>query len=319
MIKISVVVPVYNVYDYLEKCLKSIIRQSLKDIEIIVVNDGSPDDSYKIIDKYKKKYPDLIRSYEKKNGGQSSARNYGIKKARGEYIICIDSDDYIKPFMFKEMYNEAKSKKLDILVSNTIMKYDDHEYEIKSNLNYTDDVLKSYLIAYPMPPIRLVKREIMQNNLFVEGIIYEDLELIPTLMLVTDKIGFIDKSYYYYYQRQGSTMYATKFSEKLKDIFTVMESIEEKFKKHNKYDEYFEELEFLNITHLLRTSTLRFIEYDEAADCLEKINLIIKEKYPNFKNNKYFKKSSFKLKLICILAYNKNYRLLKLIKKVTNK
>ena len=94
MVKVSVIVPVYNVEKYIDKCLTSLVNQTLKDIEIIIVNDGSPDKSQKIIDKYVKKHSN-IKSYIKKNGGISSARNYGLKYAHGEYIAFVDSDDYV--------------------------------------------------------------------------------------------------------------------------------------------------------------------------------------------------------------------------------
>ncbi|MEI3251451.1 MAG: glycosyltransferase family A protein [Candidatus Gastranaerophilaceae bacterium] len=94
--KVSIIVPVYGVEKYIDKCLDSLVKQSLKEIEIIVVNDGSQDNSQKIIDKYVKRYPDKIKSYIKENGGQGSARNYGLEKANGEYIGYVDSDDFIK-------------------------------------------------------------------------------------------------------------------------------------------------------------------------------------------------------------------------------
>ena len=94
MVKVSVIVPVYNVEKYIDKCLDSLVNQTLKDIEIIVVNDGSPDDSQQVIDMYVKKYPKKIKSYIKENGGQGSARNLGLEHAKGEYISFVDSDDY---------------------------------------------------------------------------------------------------------------------------------------------------------------------------------------------------------------------------------
>ena len=108
MIKVSVIVPVYNVEDYLARCLDSLVNQTLKEIEIIVVNDGSPDNSQKIIDKYAKKYLN-IKAYKKENGGLSDARNYGIKKANGEYIAFIDSDDFVTTDMYEKMYQKAKT------------------------------------------------------------------------------------------------------------------------------------------------------------------------------------------------------------------
>ena len=92
-VKVSVIVPVYNVEQYLAECLDSLVSQTLEDIEILVVNDGSPDNSQAIIDDYAARYPDKIRPFVKKNGGLSDTRNFAVKQARGEYIGFVDSDD----------------------------------------------------------------------------------------------------------------------------------------------------------------------------------------------------------------------------------
>ena len=102
--KLSIIVPVYVVEKFVDKCLNSLVKQSLKEIEVIVVNDGTKDNSQKIIDKYVKKYPDKIKSYIKENGGQGSARNIGIEKARGEYISFVDSDDWLDLDALEKMY-----------------------------------------------------------------------------------------------------------------------------------------------------------------------------------------------------------------------
>ena len=112
--KLSIIVPVYGVEKYIDKCLNSLVKQSLKEIEIIVVNDGTKDNSQKIIDKYVKKYPDKIKSYIKENGGQGSARNYGLKKTTGEYIGYVDSDDFVEKDMYKKLYNKAKENNYDM-------------------------------------------------------------------------------------------------------------------------------------------------------------------------------------------------------------
>ena len=109
-IKVSVIVPVYNVEKFIDKCLNSLVKQSLKEIEIIVVNDGSPDNSQKIIDKYVKKYPEKVQSFIKENGGQGSARNIGIVKAKGEYISFVDSDDWLDLDALEKMYSLAKKR-----------------------------------------------------------------------------------------------------------------------------------------------------------------------------------------------------------------
>ena len=114
--KVSIIIPVYGVEKYVSKCLESLVNQTLNDIEIIVVNDGTKDNSQKIIDKYVKKYPDKVKSFIKENGGQGSARNYGLKQANGDYIGYVDSDDYVELEMYEKLYNKAISDNLDIAI-----------------------------------------------------------------------------------------------------------------------------------------------------------------------------------------------------------
>src|SRR5574344_1567100 len=106
MLKISVIVPVYNTSKYLKKCLDSILSQKGQNFEIILINDGSTDNSEQIIKDYQNKFPDIIKLYTKKNGGLSDARNYGVQKANGKYFCFIDSDDYIDKNLFKELEKE---------------------------------------------------------------------------------------------------------------------------------------------------------------------------------------------------------------------
>ena len=314
MIKVSVIVPVYNVEEYLERCLDSLVNQTLKETEIIVVNDGTKDNSQEIIDKYKEKYSN-IKSYIKENGGLSDARNYGIKKASGDYLAFIDSDDYIDKFMLEKMWNKANKEKLDIVVCNSINIYDDnHMIEIKSNNNYSEDTIKNYLISPPMACTRICKRTLFEKIEFKKNIYYEDLELTPKLVKQTKKIDFLDEGLYYYYQRTGSIMKQKEFSEKLLDIFKVLDSNKKLLLK-----EYPDEIEYMYITHLLRTASLRFLDYPQHKELIEKIIKTMKENFPNWKKNKYLKKSSTKLKLVCYLAYFKKISILKIIKKITNK
>ena len=312
--KVSIIIPVYNVEKYLKKCLDSVVNQTLKDIEIIVVNDGSPDNSQKIIDEYAKKYSQ-IASYTKKNGGLSDARNYGIKKSKGEYLAFIDSDDFIDHDMIKKMYNKAVKENLDIVVCNSVEVYENGlKREIKSNLKMSNDTVKNYLISPPMACTRIYKRSLFDSFQFKKGILYEDLELTPKFVTKTKHIGFIDEGLYYYFQRTGSIMKQSTFNNKLLCIFDVLDSLYQVL-----YKEYYDELEYLYITHLLRTATLRFLEYKNTREYLNRIVDIMKDKFPTWRNNKYYKNSSRKLQIICRLAYNKNYTLLKIIKYITKK
>ena len=311
--KVSVIVPVYNVEKYLEKCLDSLVNQTLKDIEIIVVNDGTKDNSQEIIDKYTKKYPKKVKGFIKENGGLSSARNYGLKYAKGEYIAFIDSDDYVELDMFEKMYNKAINNNYDIVVCDTIEVDEKNGNKVykKSNFNYSNNDIKNYIIAPPMACTRLYKINIFDEIIFEEGIFYEDLNLIPSLVLKTDSIGFVEEGLYYYLQRSGSIMKQKQFNEKLLDIFKVLQKNYDLL--NNKYPK---EVEYLYITHLLRTTSMRFLDYKDSNKYLERINNEIKDKFPDWRKNKYYKKSSIKLKIICNLAYNKQYFLLKLLTKL---
>ncbi len=314
MIKISVIVPVYNVEDYIARCLDSLVNQTLKDMEIIVVNDGTKDNSQDIIDKYVKKYKN-VKSFIKENGGLSSARNFGIKKAKGDYISFIDSDDYVELDMFEKMYKKIIEDKSDVAICDSINVYDDGSKEyIHTNLHYSDSTIKNYVIAPPMACIRLFKRSLFKKVSFELNRFYEDLNLVPYIIDQTDKVSFVEEGLYFYYQRSGSIMKQTTFNNKLLDIFYVLDNNYKIL-----YNKYPEEVEYLYITHLLRTASLRFLDYKEGTEYLYKINDIMKERFPNWKNNKYYLKSSKKLKLICNLSYNKHYILLRLIKKLKNR
>ena len=117
MIDVSIIVPVYNVQDYLPKCLDSLLAQTYKNIEIIVVNDGSPDDSQRVIDEYAARDSRIV-AVSKPNGGLSDARNFGMQYAQGEYIGFVDGDDYVEPDMYEKMLTKAKQEDSDIVECN---------------------------------------------------------------------------------------------------------------------------------------------------------------------------------------------------------
>ena len=179
MTKISVIVPVYNVEKYLSKCLDSLANQTLKDIEIIIVNDGSPDNSQKIIDEYVKKYNNM-KSYIKENGGLSDARNFGIKKATGEYISFLDSDDYVTHDMYERMYEKAISNNFDIVVCDLNYVTDDKITKIYSRIEKdTDNIKKEMLDIYPSACNKIFKKELFDSGIeFKKGVLFEDVEFL---------------------------------------------------------------------------------------------------------------------------------------------
>lgn len=313
--KVSVIVPVYNVEKYIGKCLDSLVGQTLKDMEIIVVNDGSMDGSQDIIDVYVEKYDNIV-SVRKENGGLSDARNYGLKFAKGQYIAFVDSDDHVELSMFEEMYEKAVTEDVDIVVCDTVMQYEDHSYVLRSNMHFTDDPVRAYVFASPMACTRLVKHTIMKRFAFEKGILYEDLNLTPTYITETRKVAFLEKPMYHYVQRENSIMNQSVFNERLLDIFKVTEHVKDTFVKNGIFEEFHDEIEYLYLIHLLRSATLRFIGYKGTEVHLKRINAIIKKEFPEWRKNQYFRRSNLKFRSVCVLAASRQYALLKMIDKI---
>lgn len=312
MIKISVIVPVYNVEKYLPNCLQSLVNQNYNDYEIIIINDGSTDNSEKIIKDYKTKYPKLIKYYKKDNGGLSSARNLGIVKSIGEYLLFVDSDDSLEINALNTLANHINKKKLDIVVFNLYSIKDNIKEEIQTFNTNINDKIKKYIIGNPSACNKLIKKDLfIKNNLkFKEGIYYEDLMLMPILIKYTNKIDFINKNLYNYYIRSDSITNKINYNKKMDSIFII---VEELYKELN--DNYKEEIEFLYIEHLLRNASLRYIDY-KKYDKINNIINLMKDKYKFWYKNIYFKKYyNIKQKIMCYLIYNKKFKIIKIIRK----
>ena len=318
MVKVSVIVPVYNVYDYLSRCLDSLVKQTLKDIEIIVVNDGSPDNSQEIIDEYVSKYKN-VKSFIKKNGGLSDARNYGIKRASGEYIAFVDSDDYVDKNMLKKLYSKANKGNFDIVVCDLDMVYNDGSFIQNVSSNLDSDIeksdIKNYMIRmYPSAWNKLYKKSLFDNNIyFKKGIWFEDVEFIYRLIPYINSIGCVKDVLYHYVQREGAI--TKTFDNRIYDYIDNWNGIIKYYKDNNLYGEYREELEYCYVRYLYATFIKQATnykdknEFDNAVKCAIKN---VKKMFPKYRGNKYFYKSFkgiymvFFNKIIANILYIKN-------------
>ena len=319
MTKVSVIVPVYNVEKYLEKCLDSLVNQTLKDIEIIVVNDGTKDNSQEIIDKYTKKYPKKVKGFIKENGGQSSARNYGLEYAKGEYIGFVDSDDYVELDMFEKLYNKAKEDDFDISICNLNFVYEDtddkKEFSINMNSDLTDkESLRKHMInIYPVVWNKIYKKSLFETSKlkFKEKVWFEDVEFLYKLVPYVKSVGVIDDYLYNYLQRQGSV--TNTFDKRLYNYVENLNGIVDFYKEKDFYDYYKKELEYVYVRYLFATFLKRAAKYNDeefykAVDCaVENVS----NTFPKFRKNKYFYKS---LKGIYLLLFNK--KIAKLSRKI---
>ena len=252
-IKVSIIVPVYNVGKYLSECMDSLINQSLKDIEIICVNDGSTDNSLEILEEYAKK-DSRVKVLSIENSGVSIARNYGIQYARGKYIGFVDSDDYVDELMYEKLYISCEQNNLDLAICK-ISLFDDETREINNEMDYynlnvftgfdkkifNSDDTKPFtfninIYAYN----KLYKRTLLTDNSieFPPNIIFEDEVFFIKTYMYAKRISIINEFLYYYrINREGSLTYLDKENNYV-DIVDVYKRERDIFKQINKYEEY---------------------------------------------------------------------------------
>ena len=306
--KVSVIVPVYNVEPYLDKCLNTLVNQTLKKIEIIIVNDGSKDNSEKIIEKYLKKYPEKIKYIKKANGGLSSARNEGLKYASGEYIGFVDSDDYVSLNTFNLMYKKAKEKNFDLVVCNLNYVYETKTKMVSAGLDKDleneDEVKKNIVFLYPAVWNKLYKKEILDSLKFKEGIWYEDVEFNFRVYPRIKSIGYVDKPLIQYVQRESSI--SKTIDKRLFNYIDNFNGLIRYYQDNNLYNKYYFELEYSYVRYLYATFIKQLSYTNDKELFKEGVKEAIKnvqEHFPNYKKNIYLKK--FGLKNIYLKTFNK--------------
>lgn len=269
---ISIVVPVYNVEKYLEKCVKSILNQTYKNLEIILVDDGSTDNSGNMCDELAK-LDDRIKVYHKENGGLSDARNYGVERATGAYIGFVDSDDYIEKEMYEKLYEAIKKENADVAECNLKIVYphgtelftQEKYYKVCNKEEYLEEYLKIEKI-FGSVWTKLLRRDIASKLLFPKGKLYEDTYYSNDLINIAEKYVIMDKPYYNYLMRNDSIT-NSKFKPKILDLIDIVNIIHKKV-----YRDY--------------------PNLKEAADCRQMyayfsvLNSMLME--DNFKENKYY-------------------------------
>jgi len=243
---LSIVVPVYNVEKYLERCLDSLIGQTLSPIEIIGVNDGTRDGCLAILQRYAEKYAH-VRVYTKPNGGLGDARNYGLDRARGRYVCFVDSDDYVSPDYAGHLFQAAEKQAADIAVCNYAYAYDDHtdqpvlNFGIRNAIELArgraeylklflhDDIAEGF-IGYNAWTKLFRRSFLRENDLWFElndEIFAEDMLFMLRALSVANRVAIADKLLYYYYQRPDSIMavYKPRYFERYKECFTRAEGL----------------------------------------------------------------------------------------------
>lgn len=315
MFKVSVIIPVYNTEKYLEDCLESVINQTLRELEIILIDDGSTDSSYQIMERYKSQYPDRIQLLSKENGGQATARNMAIPLCRGEYIGFVDSDDYIEPSMYEKMYEKAVEMSADYVECNYINVKVNEAGEQERIADYGSRVreytCKKDMFIDPMlaPWNKMYRRELLQNStvVFPEGLIYEDTAFCLNAISLVETFAYVPEKFVVHYYRGSSTMNINK-SHKVADILDVLKNVIDYYKNNNIYEEYKEELEYV-ITKILLCSSMKRIAQIPDRKLRKKFCIMtwemIQTYFPDYKSNIYTKeKSMIHRYMRCVARWN---------------
>ena len=285
MMKVSVVTAVYNGEAYLEKCLDSLINQTLDDIEIIVVNDGSTDGSQEILERYMAK-SDRLKCYTKENGGAADARNYGLRFAVGEYVGYVDSDDFVDLGMYEVLYKKAKEIDADIVECNLHHTFDDGE-DVEVIEHYYDrkDLLKfgRYVVWN-----KIYKREwlIKTGARFPAGLIYEDVEFVAMLIPYIGSYAYVDIAPVHYVQRKSSVNNSTTL--RILDIHKILMNVLCFYRERCLYEEYREALEYFFIRIVLLrffTRMCRIRDNKLRREALDKNWKLLNGAFPDWRKN----------------------------------
>lgn len=203
-LEISVIIPVYNLSRWIEKCVKSVLEQTVSNIEIIVVDDGSKDDSYEIVKRIQEEHSEKIVLLSQKNSGQAAARNRAMDLARGEYIVFVDGDDYIEPTYLECLLKKIKNENLDCVVCGYERVDEKGNVLQKVCPNLSNEMYQMKFLAACSKIFRLsYLRE--KNIRFPEGKLYEDVSFSWQVMFLSNRIGVVDCVGYKYLMREGSS------------------------------------------------------------------------------------------------------------------
>lgn len=308
-ILLSIIIPVYNTEHYLKKCLDSVLKKFPPKTEIIIVNDGSPDHSEKIILEYEKQYKGIVFGYKKENGGLSSAKNYGLQKAHGRYVIFLDSDDFVAPNMYATLLKKGLLENADLVCCDIYEYYEDGEKIYRKMVSKEREDTVFGLIDTPLMATscnKICKRSLFQGLTFPEGLVNEDIAVTPVLYGIAKRIFYIDSPFYYYLQRTGSIQ-NSGFNEKRFSIFKTAKCCFETLE--TLHASYIPEIKGSIYTHQILGILLFLIPKVPRKERLHYIKLFIDNimEFDDFETNPY------------VLEYVKKYHLPKLIGYIMNK
>lgn len=294
--KLSIIVPVYKVEEYLGECVDSLLSQTIDDYEIILVDDGSPDNSGKIADEYAAVNPDMIRVLHIDNGGQGRARNFALDIAKGDFVGFVDSDDWVTHDMYEKMYTRAAETGADVVVCDFMERFaDGRESMLPASLQ------DNWLGSAGSSCNKIFRRSLVGALRFPVGLWYEDFYFSALMLLRSKHTEFIAEPLYIYRRGQESTMHNNNAAKNL-DMLTIMDMLEKEMVPAGYKDDF----EFFLVNHVLLDSISRLAKQDapERKEVIGKLRQYVQAKIPKLSGCGSYKKESRKRRLIMWMNYH---------------
>lgn len=323
MPKLSVVIPVYNVEAYVAKCLDSVIYPALGDYEIVIVNDGSTDSSGDICAQYAARYPAIIRLITTENGGLGKARDVGIDAATGEYIVFIDSDDWLSENALPEMMAALETGFdicfFDAVSVNEAGKTLKYMRGCSREGEFTLEEYPGLLFENPSAWNKIYRRALFTDSgIYYPGRVwYEDVYVTPLLYPRAGKMRAINRPWYNYLQRAGSITKDTNTSRQL-EIIPAIDAMLEGYRKAGLFEKYHDELEYFAFFHQVITSSTRICLANPKSPELYTLYEDFISKFPEYRRNPYMKTLSKKYKLLHFFVRHRMYNVYYLIMRANN-
>lgn len=307
MAVLTVIVPMYNVSRYLRPCLDSLVAQTLKDIKVILVDDGCTDETPKIAQSYVDQYPKLFTLIHKENGGLSDARNTALPLVQSEYVAFLDSDDWVEPGTYESMVR-AMTSNTDVCVADIEFAYEDPSrcYVMHGLSDWNADSIQKKALLSPM----FAWNKVYKAELFTREdgyrypvhLWYEDIPVTTQIFAKAKDIGYVNRPLFHYRQREGSIM-ATTTDPRVEDIFMILSLVRENFDRQGLTVSYQKELEYLHIEHLRLYGMFRFIRSSYTKSLRQKAFDVTDSLYPKWRTNPYLSNLNSKNKLF-LRCYN---------------
>ncbi len=313
MPKVSVVVPVYNVKDYLEKCVDSILAQTEPDFELLLVDDGSTDGSGALCDTLAEKDP-RIRVIHQENRGLGGARDTGIEAAAGTWLLLVDSDDWIDPQVLEKALEAGERKQAELVVFG-YRTVDEQGRALRDfvetgpkNQGLSPEEYKRLFLIAPSAWNKLYRRELfIRTGLsYPSRVWYEDIRTTPKLMAAANRAVLLDYVGYNYLQRTGSIMNSGNV-ERNGEIIDAFDDLLPYFREKGLFEKYRDELCFLTLFHVYLTASARVIRLDRKQALIPRFRSYLEAQFPDYRRNKYLNDLTRNQKIILFLLERKLY------------